>query len=191
MPDPYARSVLLNPTEQSVTDDELFRDAMAGVTPLKRNDRHKPEHRKLDARPRSLEADNAAVMAELLSMDMDGPSDVESGDELSYRSAGVQDTVYRRLKRGTYHFGAELDLHGLRVEPAREAVREFIVACRERNIRCVRIIHGKGLGSDNRGPVLKQWVDGWLRRRSEVLAFCSAQPRHGGTGAVYVLLRRS
>ena len=130
-------------------------------------------------------------MAELLSMDMDGPSDVESGDELSYRSAGVQDTVYRRLKRGTYHFGAELDLHGLRVEPAREAVREFIVACRERNIRCVRIIHGKGLGSDNRGPVLKQWVDGWLRRRSEVLAFCSAQPRHGGTGAVYVLLRRS
>lgn len=191
MPDPYARSVLRNQTEESVTDDDLFRDAMAGVTPLKRSDRQKPEHHQLEARPRSLEADDAAVMAELLSMDMDGPSEVESGDELSYRSPGVQDTVYRRLKRGTYHFGAELDLHGLRVEPAREAVRDFLVECRERNIRCVRIIHGKGLGSDNRGPVLKQWVDGWLRRRSEVLAFCSAQRRHGGTGAVYVLLRRS
>lgn len=174
-----------------MTDDDIFRDAMAGVTPLKRSNRQQPERRPLDARPRSLEADEAAVMAELMSMDMDGPSAVESGEELHYRSAGVQDTVYRRLRRGTYHFGDELDLHGLRVDAAREAVRAFLNESRERNIRCVRIIHGKGLGSDNRGPVLKQWVDGWLRRRSEVLAFCSAQPRHGGTGAVYVLLRRT
>lgn len=162
---------------------------MADVAPIKRKDRHRPAAQQLSVRPQQTEADEAAVMAELAAMDLDGPSDVESGEELSYRSAGVQDNVYRRLRRGTYHFGDELDLHGHRVNEARQAVRDFLEHCRARNIRCVRIIHGKGLGSDNRGPVLKQWVDGWLRRRSEVLAFCSAQPRHGGTGAVYVLLR--
>jgi DNA-nicking Smr family endonuclease len=101
----------------------------------------------------------------------------------------LQDTVWRRLRRGAYRIGAELDLHGLNRERARLAVQEFLADCQERNLRCVRIIHGKGLGSPNTGPVIKSLLDSWLRRRRDVLAFCSARPQDGGTGAVYVLLR--
>jgi DNA-nicking Smr family endonuclease len=86
---------------------------------------------------------------------------------------------------------AELDLHGMTSELARSALREFMAECRRRDHRCVRIIHGKGRGSSNRGPVLKGKVNRWLRQRDDVLAFCSARPVDGGTGALYVLLRHS
>lgn len=171
-----------------MSDDDLFKLAMNDVRPLKAGNRAKLLPTAPNARPRSLEADNAAVMAELLLMDQDIDEGIEAGDELSYRSDCIQDSVYRKLRRGAFAVGAELDLHGLRVADARTAVRDFLVSCRAQDIRCVRIIHGKGKGSD-RGPVLKQSVDAWLRRRSEVLAFCSARSRHGGTGALYVLLR--
>jgi DNA-nicking Smr family endonuclease len=96
----------------------------------------------------------------------------------------------RKLRRGQFSSRAELDLHGLRSEEARRTVAEFLHAARERNLRCVRIIHGKGRGSGARGPVLKQKLGSWLRQRSEVLAFCSARPADGGSGALYVLLGR-
>lgn len=93
------------------------------------------------------------------------------------------------LRRGYLEIGAELDLHGLTVRYAREDLNRFLAACNQRGIRCARIIHGKGYGSEGRQPVLKQKLNLWLRQREEVLAFTSA-PRHdGGTGAAYVLLR--
>jgi DNA-nicking Smr family endonuclease len=170
--------------QENDDDGELFRDAMKGVKPLKGAGRLSARGAAPSPRPRQREADEQAVLREM----MDGPL-IDVGEELSYRAAGVQDTTFRRLRRGAYHVGRELDLHGLRSDEAKLAVARFLAECADRGVRCARIIHGKGLRSKGDGPVLKQRLDGWLRRRADVLAFCSAQPRHGGTGAAYVLLR--
>jgi DNA-nicking Smr family endonuclease len=165
-------------------DDALFRAAMKDVAPLKaRRDTH-ADRPAPSPRPLQHEADERAALAEM----MDGPL-VDVGDVLGYRAPGLQDSAFRRLQRGAYHTGAELDLHGLRTHEARLALARFLADSLDRGIRCVRVIHGKGLRSKGEGPVLKQRVDGWLRRRKDVLAFCSARREHGGTGAVYVLLK--
>jgi DNA-nicking Smr family endonuclease len=108
----------------------------------------------------------------------------------SYARPGLQRTVMRRLRRGDYRIGAELDLHGMTADAARGELARFLREAIGRELRCVRIIHGKGLGSEGRGPVLKPRVARWLRQRDDVLAYCSARPADGGTGALYVLLRR-
>lgn len=170
-------------------DDDLhaFRSAMRDVRT------HAPSDRivRTSARPapiaRQSRADEAAVIAELLA----GPEPdyFESGEALSYKAEGVQDRVLRQLRRGGFRLDGELDLHGLNREKARAAVAEFLAECRDLDRRCVRIIHGKGNGSPNTGPVLKRQLDGWLRKLRDVLAFCSARPEDGGSGAIYVLLR--
>jgi DNA-nicking Smr family endonuclease len=165
-------------------DLALFRDAVKGVKPLKGGDRHAPGRPAPSPRPLQFEADEQAALREM----RDGPLP-DVGEELSYRSEGIQDAVFRRLRRGTYRMDAELDLHGLRADEAKLAIVRFLAESRDRGARCVRIIHGKGLRSKGDGPVLKQRLDGWLRNRKDVLAFCSARREHGGTGAVYVLLR--
>ncbi len=170
-------------------DIEQFRKAMLGVkphAPVERVARNRPRP---PPRARQSEADEAAVLSELLSGP--DPEIMESGETLSYRADGVQDRILRQLRRGAYRREAELDLHGLNREKARREVAEFLLNCEKMDLRCVRIIHGKGKGSPNSGPVLKQLLDGWLRKVKNVIAFCSAQPRDGGTGAIYVLLRRA
>jgi DNA-nicking Smr family endonuclease len=165
-------------------DSALFREAVRDVKPLKDRGRHPPHRAPPSPRPRQFEADEEAALAEM----RDGPLP-DVGDALEYRTEGIQDATFRRLRRGAYRMDAELDLHGLRATEARLAVLRFLGDCRDRGDRCVRIVHGKGLRSRGEGPVLKQRLDGWLRRRNDVLAFCSARREHGGTGAVYVLLR--
>ncbi|GIX21620.1 MAG: hypothetical protein KatS3mg121_0403 [Gammaproteobacteria bacterium] len=96
--------------------------------------------------------------------------------------------MLRKLRGGRYRIGAELDLHGLRAGEARAALAEFLREARGRGTRCVRIVHGKGRGSGRRGPVLKPLVTDYLARREDVLAFCTARPNDGGSGALYVLL---
>lgn len=175
-----------------VNDDpderELFRAAVADVQPRPASDRHSPPSRRPPARPLSREADERAVLEELRNAPLDYET-LESGDTLIYRGEGLQDSAWRRLRRGGYRLEAELDLHGLNRERAYLAVGDFMAECQRRGQRCVRIIHGKGNGSPNTGPVIKRLLDSWLRRRRDVLAFCSARPNDGGTGAVYVLLR--
>ena len=95
----------------------------------------------------------------------------------------------RRLRRGYYRVESELDLHGLTVPEAKAAMRDFLARTIARQSRCVRVIHGKGLGSGPRGPVIKQAVNVILRRTDAVVAFCTARPVDGGTGAIYVLLK--
>jgi len=170
--------------------DVDFRLAMSDVRPRAAPDRLEPLQRRPSTRPLSTEADERAVMVEMMSDSLQ-PEDIESGDTLTYRGAGIPDSVWRRLRRGGYHIRAELDLHGLNRAAAQQAVAEFLSDCQSRDARCLRIIHGKGRGSPNTGPVIKSLLDGWLRRRKDVLAFCSARPHDGGTGAVYVLLRAS
>lgn len=174
----------------SASDDDrqAFLTAMGDVR------RHRSGTRLSVQRPapppiaRSAEADARAVMAELLADPVD-IDDLEYGETLSYRAEGVQEGVLRRLRRGHYRIDAQLDLHGYNRHQARLAVTDFLAECQSRMWRCVRIVHGKGNGSPNSGPVLKAHVDSWLRRRKDVVAFCSARPADGGTGAVYVLLR--
>ena len=103
----------------------------------------------------------------------------------------MQQAILRKLRRGQFQVGAALDLHGMTVATARDALAAFLQHARRDSLGCVRIIHGKGKRSHHRGPVLKQKINHWLRQRDEVLAFCSARPMDGGTGAIYVLLRKS
>ncbi|MES1944191.1 Smr protein/MutS2 [Salinisphaera sp. PC39] len=177
-----------DPDKPPISDEdrELFRDALGDIAPVKPG-RRPPRRAPPPPRPRSTEADEAAVIEELLEGD---PEEFETGDELLYRRHGIQHAVMRRLRRGHYRCQAELDLHGLFVDVARREVAAFLAEARDAGYRCVRIVHGKGLRSGNRGPVLKSKLALWLRRRDDVLAYCSARPVDGGTGAVYVLLRR-
>lgn len=167
-------------------DKELFRRAVAGARKLERPPRA-PERPRPPPRAVFRHADERAALEETLVLDA-ADLGVESGDEILYRRDAVADTVLRKLRRGGYAIGDELDLHGLTSAEARGAVRDFLGESARRGLSCVRIVHGKGRGSGPRGPVLKNSVNRWLRKHDAVLAFCSAVPAHGGTGAIYVLL---
>jgi DNA-nicking Smr family endonuclease len=184
----YHACMKSNHDPAGIDEESSFREAMSGVQPRAASDRVPPPRKLPPPRPISTEADERAVMDELL-YGMLEPELIESGDTLSYRGDGLQDGVWRRLKRGAFRVRAELDLHGLNREVAYREVADFLSHCQSRDVRCVRIIHGKGNRSPNTGPVIKTLLDSWLRRRRDVLAFCSARPHDGGTGAVYVLLR--
>lgn len=166
-----------------------FRSALAGVKRMPPSDRLPPVLKQPPPPlPRQQALDDLAVMAEMLLEPM-YPEDFESGDTLTYRSDGIQDGVWKKLRRGQFRLQAECDLHGLNRDDARLEIVQFLAHCAERDYRCVRIIHGKGNGSPNSGPVIKRALDGWLRKRKDVLAFSSARAHDGGTGAVYVLLK--
>lgn len=177
--------------DDSVSDEDsaLFRSVVGPVVGVRQR-RRAPRRELPSARPRMREADEAAVMAELLA-DAPPDPDIETGEDLVHRREGVQHAVIRRLRRGHYRCQAEIDLHGMVVEVARACLSEFLHDALDRGYRCIRVVHGKGLRSGNRGPVLKGKVAGWLRQRDEVLAYASARPIDGGTGALYVLLRKS
>ncbi|MBE9515813.1 MAG: Smr/MutS family protein [Proteobacteria bacterium] len=168
-------------------DNKLFKDAIKGVTPLKQ-DNIAPHRNKPKPRPVSREADDREVMDSLLSDHI--IDEVETGDELLFQRPGIQHTVMRKLRRGQYAIEAELDLHRRTVEESRQLIGSFLHNAQLDNKRCVRIIHGKGHGSTGKLPVLKNKVNSWLQQKNEVLAFCSAIPSDGGTGAVYVLLAK-
>jgi len=179
----------MNSDDKPDNDDfSLFRDSVKDVRQLKQ-DKVKPPPSRPKPVPRQTEASEQQVLADMMSDEFEA-ADIETGEELLFVRSGLQSKVIRKLKRGQFSIQSELDLHGLNVEAARQSISEFLHSCQEDGCRCVRIIHGKGLSSKHKGPVLKQMVNRWLRQRKEVLAFVSALPRHGGTGAIYVLLKR-
>jgi len=166
-------------------DLHLFREAMRDVKPLAPP--AVPESPRPPPRARFTRADRYAVLQESLSADTGDP-ELAGGEELVFCRQGVQSSVLRKLRRGQYRVQAEIDLHGLTVPEAKGALRTFLAHALERHIRCVRIVHGKGLRSGHRGPVLKSAVSSVLRRVGPVLAYVSARQVDGGTGALYVLL---
>jgi len=175
-----------DPPEDDADEARLFREAVRGVRPLSS---HAPPPRAPRVRPRArfTRADRAAVLRESLAAEGADP-ELASGEELVFHRPQVQPAVLRRLRRGEYRVQREIDLHGLTVAEAKAALREFLIHALEQQVRCVRIVHGKGLRSGHRGPVLKSAVNSVLRRTGAVLAYVSARPVDGGTGAVYVLL---
>ncbi len=162
---------------------------MKQVRPLRLDEnRFIPPRNPPPPRPFQREVDERNVLREMMSAPVDF-SEVEVGDELLFLRSGIQRNVLRKLRRGHFEHRRELDLHGMTVPMAQQAIHEFLRGCQRDGIICVRIIHGKGQGSRRQKPVLKNHVNQWLRRRDEILAFCSARPEDGGTGAVYVLLK--
>ncbi len=170
-------------------DRELFQQSMAGTRKLNIEPRITPEKKQPPPRPLQQEKDNQQVLTDMLSDPVD-PADMETGEELLFVRSGIQQRTLKKLRRGEFSIEAELDLHGRTKLEAREAIVEFLHFCHSHNLRCVRIIHGKGHGSLGKRPILKQYVNHWLRQRDDILAFCSARQVDGGTGAIYVLLRR-
>jgi DNA-nicking Smr family endonuclease len=172
-------------------ETKLFREAVRDVKPLGSGAPvpEQPPARRRRPRPAAKfsRADRLAVLEESLRDDFLDPA-LASGEELVFHRAGIQASVLRKLRRGDYRVQGEIDLHGLNVTEAKQALREFLAQALMRHWRCVRIVHGKGLRSGNRGPVLKGMVGAVLRKVGPVLAYVSARQVDGGTGAVYVLL---
>ncbi len=179
-----------NDADDEATDDdtELFRRHVSDARPLPRDDRV-PRARKAVARARFARADERAVLRESLAAEVDA-SNLQSGDSLRFHQPQVGRRTMRKLARGNYSVQDEIDLHGMTADEAKSALRNFIHDSSLRGYTCVRVVHGKGRGSGERGPVLKRKVDYWLRRWEPVLAFVSTRQVDGGTGAVYVLLEK-
>jgi DNA-nicking Smr family endonuclease len=174
-----------------VTDDDkdLFRRVLADAKPLRATRRADEVIRKPPPRARFSRADEAAALRESLEADID---DTEShgGESLRFHRPSVGRRTMRKLARGNFSVQDEIDLHGMTVAEAKPRLAEFIERCARDGRLCVRVVHGKGRGSGERGPVLKQKVNRWLRQWDTVLAFVSTRQVHGGTGALYVLLRQ-
>lgn len=172
-------------------DRDAFAKAMQGVKPLRRDERISPS-RKPSPKPRNAKAIRQKMLIESLDDSENTLHDEleQIGEEIAFRRPNVPEKVFRQLRRGKFSIEAEADLHGLTVYEAKQLLREFICEASLEGLGCVRVIHGKGLRSGPGGPVLKGNVQRWLSMWNEVLAFVTARAKDGGSGAVYVLLRR-
>jgi DNA-nicking Smr family endonuclease len=169
-------------------DIDEFRRAMQGTRPLQAEERVPHDKRKPKPKARFSRADDQRVLAESLEDDID-TIEHGYGAALRFHRQHVGRRTMRKLQRGGYSVQAEIDLHGMTLDEARPALSDFIHYSASQGKYCVRIVHGKGLGSGHKGPVLKNAVNRWLRRWDCVLAFVSTRQVDGGTGAVYVLLQ--
>lgn len=170
-------------------EQQLFARSVGAVTPLPaakraelRGDRPAPE-------PRQRQQDEQRALSQALSDEFDVDSLLETDEALSYRRVHISQEVVRKLRRGHWTLQAQIDLHGLRREEAREHLGQFIQMAARSGLRCVRVVHGKGNGSPGREPILKQRVRRWLVQKNEVLAFTQARASEGGNGALIVLLQ--
>ncbi|AOW12463.1 DNA mismatch repair protein MutS [Hydrogenophaga crassostreae] len=174
---------------QEDRERRLFELAVGPVQPLNATDRVAHPFIPVEPEPLQRQADEESVMREALSDEFDVETLLHTDDLLSYRTPGLGQDVVRKLREGRWSIQRHIDLHGLRTDEAREALGRFIRETHSHGLRCVRVVHGKGLGSPGRTPVLKGRVLRWLVQKKEVLAFVQARPAEGGAGALVVLLR--
>ena len=166
-----------------------FRHAVGAITPMKSSNLA-PAHRpKPEPVPSQRLADEQRALRQTWSDDVDVESLLLTDDGLSFRLPGVSLDVVTRLRRGQWSIQGEIDLHGLRTEEAREALGSFLREQHQLGRRCLRVVHGKGLGSPGRQPILKGKVQKWLGQAERVMAFSQATPAQGGAGALIVLLQ--
>ena len=170
-------------------DFQLFRDAVQDITPLEHDKIH---HQTKKPHRQTKQADSHAhdSIIDILSDEAEVQS-INPLDSLSHRVDGIQKRVFRKLRRGQYIIIDELDLHGLNAKQAKKLLLHFLEGALQVEGSCVSIIHGKGHRSGDKEPIIKRQTNHWLKQHPRVLAFHSAQPKDGGTGAVYVLLRRT
>lgn len=177
------------PLSEYEDDFQLFRDAVKDIKPLE-HDKVSHPIKKLIQQTRRTHFQEQEPIIDTLSDEAEVQS-INPLDRLSYCPAGIQKRVFKKLRRGQYIIIDELDLHGLNVKQAKKLLLHFLEIALQVESSCVVIIHGKGHRSGNKEPVIKRQTNHWLRQHPRVLAFHSAQPKDGGTGAVYVLLRRT
>ncbi len=173
---------------QPADDVSLFRDAVKGVKLFTASPK---DEYKLKPKPIPLQfiRDEQQALVDSLSDHYIPAHEIETGEELLYLRDGHSPDILSKLRRGHWVIQAKIDLHGLISDEARLYVSTFISDCKKRGIRCVRIVHGKGLGSRNREPILKHKLRGWLMQKDEVIAYAEAKKQDGGSGAVIVLLK--
>jgi DNA-nicking Smr family endonuclease len=176
---------------KTTSERDLFIRAAGKVQPM-------PERRRVvlkkdppPPKPMQYQLDEQAVLIEAISDEFDVGTLLECDEHLSFRRPGIGPDVTRKLRRGDWSIQRQIDLHGLRRDDAREALSLFIREAHQQGIRCVRVVHGKGLGSPGKAPILKSRVHSWLVQKNEVLAFVQAKPADGGAGALVVLLMTS
>jgi DNA-nicking Smr family endonuclease len=174
-------------SKPSAEEIDLFRRSIGQVRKIS-CDRVRHAHKPPPPRPRKCHEPVMPVMPDNFS-DAHDPGSVSAEESLFFARPGLQQRQLQRFRRGQMTCAAELDLHGMTTAIARTELMAFIAYCSTRRIRCARIIHGKGYGSGGSPPVLKNRLNSWLRQHHDVIAFSSAQARHGGSGALYVLLR--
>jgi len=183
-----ARAAAAEAQRRAEAERNLFAKAVGPVRPLK--SQRRAELRLQSALPiaRQRELDEQAVMQEAISDEWDVESLLDTDETLSYRRPGISQEVVRKLRRGHWSLQGQIDLHGLRSDEARVALAQFLREAHKVGWRCVRVVHGKGLGSPGKTPVLKAKTQRWLVQKNEVLAFVQARPSDGGAGALIVLL---
>lgn len=184
-----AEAERLQREQEARREAELFRRSIGNVAPLPPSDKALPAAPRPAPIARQHLADEQAALAASLSDEFTVDTLLDTDEALSYARPGVGGDVLRKLRRGHWVIQEQLDLHGMRRDEAREALAEFLRNAVKRGVRCVRIVHGKGLGSINKEPVLKNKVRSWLVQKEEVIAFCQARGDEGGAGAVVVLLK--
>jgi len=169
-------------------EHSLFARAVGPAQPLRAHGRvvHAPSP--VAPQPLQRQRDEQAVLREAISDQFDATTLLHTDEHLSFRRPGIGADVTAKLRRGHWAVQGQIDLHGLRTDAAREALGAFLRDARRAGLRCVRVVHGKGLGSPGKAPVLKAKVHGWLVQKQEVLAFVQAKPLEGGAGALLVLL---
>ena len=179
-----------------MADDDFsqFLSEMRGVKRIKVEERADTGKPKADRQQVANRQQNALLSQQTTTVD--GLSDlfvidVGAEDELYWVRDGVQEGQMRKLKAGQIPFEGSLDLHGMNVETARATLWEFLAEAARFEVRCVRVTHGKAARTDGRRPMVKSHVNTWLRQHPQVLGFTSCVAKHGGTGAVYVLLKRT
>ncbi|HKW37647.1 MAG TPA: Smr/MutS family protein [Burkholderiales bacterium] len=176
---------------RAIPEDEaaLFRDAVRGTTPIRPAPRVLRRYKAPPPVPVQSLLDGHEAFAESMDGALPEEASIETGEEESYLRPGLGRDVLRKLRRGHWAVQDVADLHGLNRDEARLLLAGFLAACLKRGLRCVRVVHGKGLRSPGREPVLKGKVRVWLMKRDEVLAFCEAPRNQGGSGALLVLLK--
>ena len=167
-------------------DESLFLSEMSDVTPLKPNNKVKIRKTPVQATRQSIDGSSSFAIDDVFS---DAEITEECPDILSFSRSGLQHSVLKKLRQGKHPIEQVLDLHGLTVTEARKELQEFLGECEAAGLRHIIIVHGKGFRSKDK-PVIKPMVHRWLRVVDNVLAFHSAQPKDGGSGAVYVLLKK-
>lgn len=174
---------------QMATDKDLFVRAAGAVKPLQQEERVLLKKEQSAPLVMQQDMDEQAVLRESLSDEFDVSTLLDVDDHMSFRRSGIGTDVTKKLRQGQWSIQRQIDLHGLRRDEAREALSAFIREAFRHGIRCVRVVHGKGLGSPGKAPVLKSRVHSWLVQKNEVLAFVQAKPADGGAGALVVLLK--
>ena len=174
--------------KRAEAERNLFTRAVGKVAPIANQERVWSPPQRLTPRPLQQDLDDEAVMHESMSDEFDISTLLDADDQLSFRRPGIGTDVTRKLRKGEWSIQGQIDLHGLRSDEARNAMGQFIRDAKRMGWRCVRVVHGKGLGSPGKEPVLKSKVQRWLVQKKEVLAFVQAKPSDGGGGALVVLL---